>query len=506
MRFSNSMALRALPVISFGVSVNAFWRMPCRARSGLARMDPLVSVGTTSGHVHAIHGSSGFSETADTSALLAGECTSCQVSQDKSAYWTPALYFQNTDTNTFTLVDQVGGMLAYYLLYPNAGQTNITAFPSGFEMISGDTNQRNFTYPVPDIPKSNWNVAPYNTQSFLRQAALGFNCLNYQAAAEGSLYRHFMPDKTYLDAHCTDGVRFELMFPSCWNGKDLTSADKKSHVAFPSEVMTGDCPSGFETRLPSLFYEIIWNTYAFKGQNGQFVIANGDPTGYGFHGDFMMGWDETFLQNAVDTCTNLSGQIQDCPLFTIQDESTYSNCNFTVPEALVSENVVSGMTALPGNVPIMSGPAYAKGPAAGSTNTVSNIPLPPASSTAIPTSSAVPTLSYSAGTTASSSGQYAPGGVFAAISSKTSLSSGASAATTTAAPSLGDAADASQSFFSTQYETQGQKVMEVFWVEEVVTVTESETTTVFAAPTPTAQGAYKKRHMHAHLHQHRRLR
>lgn len=50
-------------------------------------------------------------------------------------------------------------------------------------------------------------------------------------------------------------------------------------MAYPSEVMTGDCPSGFPIRLPSLFYETIWNTAAFIGQAGQFVLANGDPTG-----------------------------------------------------------------------------------------------------------------------------------------------------------------------------------------------------------------------------------
>lgn len=146
-------------------------------------------------------------------------------------------------------------------------------------MIAGDTNQRNFTYPVPDIQKSLWNVAPYNTQAFLRQAALGFNCLNYAKTPEGSLYRHFMPDKAYLDANCLDGVRLELMFPSCWNGKNRTSLDKKSHVAYPSEVMTGDCPTGFGERLPSLFYETIWNTYEFVGQAGEFMFSNGDPSG-----------------------------------------------------------------------------------------------------------------------------------------------------------------------------------------------------------------------------------
>ena len=163
-------------------------------------------------------------------------------------------------------------------MYPNAGNTSLSAFPAGFEMIAGDTNQRNFTYPVPDVEKSLW-TGEYAEQPFLRQAAVGFNCLNYAKTPEGSLYRHFLPDKAYLDANCADGVRFELMFPSCWNGKDITSKDKKSHVAYPSQVMTGECPEGFPERLPSLFYETIWATNAFAGKNGKFIISNGDPTG-----------------------------------------------------------------------------------------------------------------------------------------------------------------------------------------------------------------------------------
>lgn len=145
-------------------------------------------------------------------------------------------------------------------------------------MISGDTNLRNFTGPVPDPPKSLWTPAE-STQFALSQKALGFNCLNYAVAPEGSLSRHFLPDKAYLDANCTDGVRFELMFPSCWNGVDVDSANHKDHVAFPDLVMTGNCPDDYPVRLVSLFYETIWNTNEFVDQEGQFVIANGDPTG-----------------------------------------------------------------------------------------------------------------------------------------------------------------------------------------------------------------------------------
>jgi hypothetical protein len=46
---------------AFTFTVNAFWRMECRGRVGLARVDPLMSPGHASQHVHAIHGSNGKS-------------------------------------------------------------------------------------------------------------------------------------------------------------------------------------------------------------------------------------------------------------------------------------------------------------------------------------------------------------------------------------------------------------------------------------------------------------
>lgn len=51
----------------------------------------------------------GVSSTYET--LNASSCTSCEVTQDKSAYWTPALYFQHANGTT-VMVEQVGGMLA----------------------------------------------------------------------------------------------------------------------------------------------------------------------------------------------------------------------------------------------------------------------------------------------------------------------------------------------------------------------------------------------------------
>ncbi|TPR06893.1 Eukaryotic initiation factor 4E family protein [Aspergillus niger] len=312
-----------------------------------------MAPGKPSDHVHVVHGSGGFSMSSGETALKNADCTSCGVTQDKSAYWAPALYFMHENGDA-ELVNEVGGMLAYYFLN---GQ-NVTAFPENFRMIAGDPFLRNFPWPVPDPPKSEWS-GNQSSQDALRQKALGFNCLNYNKSPEPSLGRHFLPNKTFLDEHCTDGVRFELMFPSCWNGKDVDSEDHRSHMAYPSLVMDGVCPEGFETRLVSLFYETIWDTYAFKNKQGTFVLANGDPTGYGYHGDFIYGWQYGFLQQAVDECTNLSGRVEDCPIFDLQTDTEQAQCNFTMPEELKSENVYLHKGGLPNNIAIQYGPAYA---------------------------------------------------------------------------------------------------------------------------------------------------
>lgn len=151
-------------------------------------------------------------------------------------------------------------------------------------MIAGDSNRRNYTvgnssYEDPDPDKSEWAALGQTTQTDLEQRALGFNCLDYSKTAEGSLYRHFMPSKEYIDAYCPDGIRFELMFPSCWDGVNLDSDDHKSHVAYPNLVIDGTCPDDYPVRLPGLFYETIWDMAAFSEQSGIFAISNGDPLG-----------------------------------------------------------------------------------------------------------------------------------------------------------------------------------------------------------------------------------
>lgn len=45
---------------AFAGVADAFWRLHCQGRSGLARMDPLMDPGEPSYHVHTVHGSNGW--------------------------------------------------------------------------------------------------------------------------------------------------------------------------------------------------------------------------------------------------------------------------------------------------------------------------------------------------------------------------------------------------------------------------------------------------------------
>ena len=293
---------------------------------------------------------------------MSSDCTSCSVVQDKSAYWVPALYF-TTNNKTFDLVPQIGGLVAwawrppnlytmtdfdrYYELISAPGEA-ITPFPPGFQMISGDSSRRSFTLPIPDPEKSLWTDKDKG-QEALAQKAVGFTCLHPEKQ-EPSLSRHYMPDKTFLDANCPFGIRTELMFPSCWNGNELDSPSHKDHVAFSDLVLAGSCPEGFQYRLPSLHYEITWNTSAFSTTSGLFLFANGDTTGYGFHGDFMNGWAEETLQVACETCNNLSGRIEDCSPFQIQSAAEAARCSFVIPDLLRDEDCFGPTASLPGNI------------------------------------------------------------------------------------------------------------------------------------------------------------
>jgi hypothetical protein len=76
----------------------------------------------------------------------------------------------------------------------------------------------------------------------------------------------------------------------------------------------------------------------------------------------MNGWNIDTLQSAVDTCTNLSGRVEDCPIFTpsLQTEAKQGQCEIQqMPKILMADDCAGPAKGLCGNVPVQYGPGYA---------------------------------------------------------------------------------------------------------------------------------------------------
>ncbi|KAK0727746.1 hypothetical protein B0T26DRAFT_738329 [Lasiosphaeria miniovina] len=277
--------------LSLAVPAYAGFQVQCFSRLFDERLDPIVNPGKLSGHVHVISGGNGFAAAMDFDRARASSCTTCNVRDDLSNYWTPKMYF-HAQNGSFLPVPVVGdnqygnmgGMVIYY--NDNRGDVptdTIHPFPPNFRMLAGNPFKRSAT-------------ADEAGQ------AVHMKCLGDGGNVN---YPGFPPRK------CSGGIRAEVVMPSCWDGVNVDSPDHKSHVAYPvGAVEGGRCPPTHPKRLFSMFYEVTYSTEVFQdmwpdGGSGQpFVLSSGDPVGTGFHADFLNGWDVAVLANAAASCQN----------------------------------------------------------------------------------------------------------------------------------------------------------------------------------------------------------
>ncbi|SPC62103.1 uncharacterized protein UHOD_12166 [Ustilago sp. UG-2017b] len=297
-----------------------------------ARIDPIVNPGKLSSHVHSLVGANGVDANTTTAELVqdASTCTTSGLPIDMSAYWAPSLYSYNADKDTLT-PRPLGYVNTYYLM---RGNVPITAFPRGLQMLAGSAT-RDASGPT----KQNDNT-------------VSFVCLNYK---DGSSQTALMPK-----GPCPHGLRTQVVFPSCWNGKDLISSDH-SHVVYPlgDNADNGDCPTSHNIRLPTLFYEFVWGVDGQDNRgNSTWVFGNGDAIGYSFHADFLAAWDEQVLQEAIDQCEgNLFNNLEACPpLAKHLDRQASQECT-----AESSEATKGSLESLPGCNVIWNGPNAGKG-------------------------------------------------------------------------------------------------------------------------------------------------
>ncbi|GAW00416.1 wsc domain [Lentinula edodes] len=222
----------------------AYWLMAPNNILTTQRLDPIVTPGKVSTHVHSVLGGSGFGLNVNTSILQESECTSIPIQEDKSNYWFPQLYFQKND-GSFASVSGNAVICRCFPVAPDSA--NVTApFPNNFRMLSGDTTLRTL-----------------NASSFAQQAVT-FLCLQFS----GTSKRY---NELPVGVSCPAGIRSQINFPSCWDGKNIDSEDHKLHVAFLStgpDNGTCDDPR-YPVILPRIFMEVYWISQDFEDQRDQ---------------------------------------------------------------------------------------------------------------------------------------------------------------------------------------------------------------------------------------------
>ncbi|UZJ55672.1 hypothetical protein CBS101457_004992 [Exobasidium rhododendri] len=320
----------------FITPAHSFWIMSHKPLGFNARLDPIISPGNISSHLHSFVGSNAISDAQNYSSIRASSaCTTSGADADKSSYWTPTLFrYADEKFTAFNL----SFIQTYYL---QRGPGSLLAFPAGLRMVAGNATA----------------TGPASTTQL--QKVVNFVCLNYDAGSSQT--------DTIPNGPCPDGLRAQIVFPSCWDGINLDSIDHKSHMAYPVGDFpdNGDsCPSSHPKRLITLFYEFVWSVGAASNA-GNWVLANGDAVGYSFHGDFMNGWDVTVLQAAIDQCTGqLFNDLEGCPPFAASlDRKGSQDCvvDTSMVKGLSSEVVSGALDKLPGCNTIFNGALKGRG-------------------------------------------------------------------------------------------------------------------------------------------------
>lgn len=283
------------------------------------RVDPIIAPGNASAHVHLGMGGSNWGPSMDADTALSSSCTSAQAKADNSDYWTPRLSFKSPQNGSYIPVPNTQEKVYYSSSMKTSDA--IVAFEPGFQMLIGDPYRRNMTDATPlegggiYLGRDSGQGIPQPVQ-FTCPTADGSNPYAKQNPYANSGLGFPMAN---CDAYAT-GLRYDIYYPDCWDGKSLT--DYKSGRAYSSTAGTEDgyqnCEEGWQ-HLPAMHMEVYWDIDSFARSGvwnpasdpWPFQLAQGDPTGFGIHGDFFAGWDKAILEkliaNGTDGCQTCDG-------------------------------------------------------------------------------------------------------------------------------------------------------------------------------------------------------
>ncbi|MGW0209969.1 DUF1996 domain-containing protein, partial [Streptomyces sp. NPDC003233] len=311
--------------------------------NGLFNSDNVIVAPGVSNGAHHFHdyvgnqGNNAFASDDD----LAKAGTSCVDQGDKSSYYWPVLRLQNgtqerdagspgggTEGNAGQIVTPKQVTLAF----TGNPLGKVTAMPRLLRIITGDAKA---FVNGPGNANASWSCTGYEDRQ--------------------------LKDKYPLCPPGSDVVR-SFRFQSCWDGRNIDSANHRTHVAFTAP--DGSCPAGFRA-IPQLVERIVYDVKAPSLQDGGRTVPLFAVDSFPEqlhkpvtdHGDFVNVFDADLMRQMVD-CIN-SGRT--C--------GPGGDGSGTTASPTASSG--SGTTAAPGD-------GTAQQPGATATSTASSAPAPSA--------------------------------------------------------------------------------------------------------------------------------
>ncbi|GGX28855.1 DUF1996 domain-containing protein [Streptomyces lomondensis] len=257
--------------------------------NGLFNSDNIIAApGVTNGahHFHDYVGNQANNAFASDQDLASAE-TSCADQGDKSSYYWPVLRLQNgtqeQDANSpgGGIEGNAGEIVTpkqVTLTFVGNPRDKVTAMPRLLRIITGDA-------------KSFVN-GPANANA-------SWSCTGFEDRQ--------LKDKYPLCPRGSDVVR-TFTFQSCWDGRNIDSANHRTHVAFADAA--GTCPAGFRP-IPQLVQRIVYDVDAPSlddgGRTTPLFAVDSFPEQLHKpvtdHGDFINVFDEDLMREMVD-CIN----------------------------------------------------------------------------------------------------------------------------------------------------------------------------------------------------------
>ena len=259
--------------------------------------DPIVFPGQAGrSHLHEFTGSwsTNASSTLDS---MRRSGMSCSVKGDTAGYWTPTMH------DASGKLIKKGFSTAYYV-GNHKDRTKIVPFPAGLKVIADMDN------PAAIAANAGWHCGNARVPGGGPPDPVKIPDCNGLDDGPGGMF----PDDTHVEA--------KIVFPDCWDGRNLDSADHRSHMAYVGSK--GACPTTHPVSVPRLHLKSVYDTYGGPG----ITLSSGAPGT--MHADFWNTWDQTQLAFMIRSCINLSGTEAVCAS---DSNRRLENPNYPLPTA-----------------------------------------------------------------------------------------------------------------------------------------------------------------------------